>query len=263
MLKVENARCGYALPGGGEKTVLQNLSFAVEAGEVLCVLGVNGVGKSTLFKSLLGSIPLLAGGIAIDGRDAAALTRKERALRMGYVPQFHTPPFPYTVEEVVVMGRVAHMPLYASPSARDKQIAAEALDTLGISHLAEEVYTEISGGERQMALIARALAQQAGCILMDEPTSNLDLHNQTLVLRQVLGLARADHAVLLTTHHPSHALLCASRVLILRGGGEYRCGPPEELLTEETLREMFGVEVALVQTTAPDGRRVTSVVSYL
>lgn len=260
---MERAVCGYTMPEGRSKVVLEDISFTLREGEVRCILGINGVGKTTLFKSILGAIPLLSGSILIDGRRLEQFSQREIAQKVGYVPQFHMPPFPYTVFQVVVMGRVSHLPLFTAPGAKDREIAQEALATLSITHLADEVYTEISGGERQLVLIARALAQQARFLIMDEPTSNLDLANQTLVLRQIVALAAAGMGVILTTHYPNHAFLCASEVTVLKGKRTFWHGKPEEILSEALLQELYGIDLALVKSRSPAGKEVFSVVSYL
>lgn len=247
-LKVHDAACGY-----GARTVIEGISFDVASGEVLCLLGPNGVGKTTLFKTLLGFLPLKAGSMTVDGEDLRSWSRKRFAQVIGYVPQAHTPPFPFRAEQVVLMGRTAHLGTFATPSAKDVAIAAEAMERLGISHLADKVYTEISGGERQMVLIARALTQRPKLLVMDEPTSNLDFGNQMRVLSQVNALAESGLGVVMTTHVPDHAFWCGSKVALMRPGG-FDIGTPLETVTEDSLRQVYGVDVKLTQTRLADGR---------
>ena len=160
-LDVCSAVCGYR-----DKVILKDISFSVSSSEILCLLGPNGVGKTTLFKTILGFLKLKGGSVRVDGEDLAGWSRKKYAQRIGYVPQMHTPPFPFTVFDVVAMGRTAHLDAFASPSRADLEIAADALDSLGITPLKDRIYTEISGGERQMVLIARALTQQPQLLVM-------------------------------------------------------------------------------------------------
>ena len=152
---------------------------------------------------------------------------------VGYVPQAHTPPFPFTVLDVVAMGRTAHLGPFASPGKEDIAIAEDSLARLGISALTERVYTEISGGERQMVLIARALTQQPQLLIMDEPTSNLDYGNQVRVLEQVCRLAQDGLGVVMTSHFPDQAFLCSATVALLRRTGGIVVGTAAEVITEE------------------------------
>jgi ABC-type cobalamin/Fe3+-siderophores transport system ATPase subunit len=248
-LAVERACCGY-----GGKPVVDDVSFALESGEVVCLLGANGSGKTTLFKAILGLLRLTGGRVLVDGVDTASWPQRRLARTLAYVPQAHTPPFPFAVRDVVLMARTAHLGIFGAPSRRDTAIAEDALETLGVSHLAHARYTEISGGERQLVLIARALAQQAEFLVMDEPTSNLDFGNQVRVLRRVKELAGRKLGLLMTTHFPDHAFLCASRVAVLKTGKLLAMGAPEEVLTQHSLENAYGVSVRIVEVEA--GRRV-------
>ena len=216
----------------------------------MCLLGANGSGKTTLFKAVLGLLRLTGGRILVDGADTASWPPRRLARTLAYVPQAHTPPFPFAVKDVVLMARTAHLGLFGSPSRRDAAIAEDALDALGISHLAHSRYTEISGGERQLVLIARALAQQSEFLIMDEPTSNLDFGNQVRVLRRVKALARRGLGLLMTTHFPDHAFLCASRVALLKAGRLLAMGRPEEVLTKRHLEGAYGVSLRIVEVDA-------------
>jgi iron complex transport system ATP-binding protein len=162
------------------------------------------------------------------------------------VPQAHTPPFAFKVRDVVMMGRSAHVGRFGSPGKRDLVVADAALDQLNIRRLAEELYTEISGGERQLTLIARALAQQAKILVLDEPTSSLDFGNQMRVLRQIKRLADSGFGLLMTTHFPDYAFLCASRVALMKHGRMMAMDRPEVALTEECLREAYGAPLRIV-----------------
>lgn len=241
MLAVEDLAFGY-----GARTVGAAVSFTLAAGEVLCLLGPNGGGKTTLFKTLLGLLPAKAGRIRLDGADLSRWPRARVARAIAYVPQAHAAFFPFTVREVVLMGRAARLKPFAGPGRADAEAAEAALATLGIGHLAERVYTEISGGERQMALIARALAGEPRILVMDEPTASLDFGNQTRVLEQVRRLSATGIAVVLSTHDPGHAFLCADRVALLHGGRLVALGAPEDTITPAILARVYGVAVAVV-----------------
>ena len=244
-LEVERASCGY-----GAKSVVDSVSFALESGEVVCLLGANGSGKTTLFKAILGLLRLRGGRVLLDGADTAPWPRRQLAHVLAYVPQAHTPPFPFAVRDVVLMARTAHLGIFGSPSRGDAAIAEDAMETLGVSHLAHALYTEISGGERQLVLIARALAQQSEFLVMDEPTSNLDFGNQVRVLRRIKELAGRKLGLLMTTHFPDHAFLSASRVAVLKAGKLLAMGRPEEVITGRQLEGAYGVSVRVVEVEA-------------
>jgi iron complex transport system ATP-binding protein len=219
----------------------RGISFRLERGQVLCLLSPNGGGKSTLIRTLLGLLPPVAGRVLLDGRELNAWSRREIAQRLGYVPQHHEAHFPFAVMDIVLMGRAAHLSRFAAPSARDRDIAERALDALGIAALRDAVYTEISGGERQLVLIARALAQQPEALLLDEPAANLDYGNRARVLAHVRHLADSGIAVLMSTHEPEHALSGADRVLMLKEGMMFAEGAPRALLTRERLDSLYGI----------------------
>ncbi len=263
MLWLDQVVCGYQMQKGPAKVVLESLSCQIEKGRVLAILGSNGIGKTTLFKSVLGALPLLRGRILIDDVDMRDLNKRQIANKIGYVPQSHTPPFPFTVLQIVVMGRAAHLSHFQTPSKRDMEVAKNALALLGIAHLAEEVYTEISGGERQLALIARALVQEAAYLIMDEPTSNLDFGNQIRVLRQIKQLAASGIGVIFTTHYPDHAFLCADDVAVIKDKNHFVFGAVDDVVTQQVLEEIYGIQLSLIDAAAPDGRKIKSVIPFL
>ena len=241
-LAVEDLSYGY--PG---RVVGQRLNFTMSAGEILCVLGRNGEGKSTLFKTILGLLPPRTGEVQVDGEAISAWSPRRRALTFGYVPQSSGGAFPFTVAELVLMGRTAHRGVFAAPSAADREAADQAIAVLGIEHLAERQWLRVSGGERQLALVARALAQEPRILVLDEPTASLDFGNQVRVLDAIRSLAETRGlTVLLSTHHPEQAFACADRVALLAGGELLCIGAPAEVITTETLRACYAVDVAVL-----------------
>ncbi len=250
-LVLNNIDCGY-----NGSPIIKGISMTIEPGEVLCLLGPNGSGKTTLFKGILGLLPLESGMITVDGIDISRWPRPKLARVMGYIPQDHNPPFPYKVLDLVLMGRAAYLGSFSSPSAKDVEIAEDAMETMNIAHLKDKPYTEISGGERQLVMIARALAQQPQILVMDEPTSNLDFGNQMLVLKNIQRLSRLNLAVIMSSHFPNQALLCATRVMLLKDGVVFSIGDPEDVVNEENLKELYGVDVRIVTASLGNGDRV-------
>jgi iron complex transport system ATP-binding protein len=237
----------FGYPG---RSVGRDLTLRFAAGEVLALLGPNGSGKTTLLRTLLGLLPKQGGRLRLDDAELETLPRAAAARRLSYVPQAQATFFPYSLREVVLMGRTAHLGLFAVPSRRDRELADAAIARMGLSALAAMPYPRVSGGERQLALIARALAQAATLMVMDEPTASLDFGNRLRVLAQVRVLADAGYGVLLSTHDPDQAFLCADRVALLRDGRLIACGAPREVISEANLRALYGVEVAVTAVKA-------------
>ena len=238
-LEINGLSCGY-----GKKNILSDISITMQTGEAVCILGPNGVGKTTFFKTLLGHIPKKGGEIKIDGKDLHSLSMKERAQYVSYVPQFHATPFAFTVLDVVVMGRISHLKTFSPPQKKDINIAYQALERLGIRHLAPCIFTEISGGEKQMVLIARALAQEAEFMILDEPTASLDFGNQMKVLKVLDRLVTEGLGVVMTTHMPDHVfLLHNAKVVMFVNGSKILTGNAEEIVTGENLSEAYDIPV--------------------
>lgn len=228
--------------------VLSNVTFNAEPGELLAVLGPNGVGKTTLFRCILGEQKRYRGTIELDGTDARTLSARETAHRIAYIPQTHAMTFRFAVRDVVLMGTSHTLSPFASPGREQERIASEAMERLGIGGLSDRSFDTLSGGEQQLCYVARALAQQAKILLMDEPTSSLDYGNQLLVLDVVQGLAKEGYTVLLNTHNPQHALWYADRVLALRDGCVAAFGEVRDVLTAALLERLYGTRTALYET---------------
>lgn len=230
-----------------ETYILKEVDFSVQASGMTTILGPNGSGKTTLFRCITGLWKLQRGEIIFEDKDISRISHAERAKIFAVVPQEHEPPFPYSVLDVVLMGRVSHVGLFASPSEYDYQVAQEAIHTVGISHLRDRAYTKISGGERQLVLIARALSQEAPILLLDEPTSHLDFRNQVVVLKKVKEITRERGlTVLMTLHDPNLAMLFSDKVIVLNGGSVVCTGSPNVVITEDTLKKVYGIDVSLI-----------------
>ena len=242
MLSINKLAFGYP-----NHHVGQDVTLTVNLGEVLCLLGPNGSGKTTLFKTIAQLIKAQDGFITIQGENIAHWTRQRIAQALAYVPQQHDAYFPFTVLEVVLMGRNARIGLFSSPSNHDREIAHRALASLNIDYLSDAIYTRISGGERQLTLIARALAQETNILVLDEPTANLDFGNQVLVLNSIRRLSREGITIVMSTHEPDHAFQVASRVAMLKHGRIVGVGEPKDVITQESLLDLYGVAVSIVE----------------
>lgn len=242
-MKLAANQLAYGYP---KRVIGRGIDLSAAAGEVMCVLGPNGTGKTTLFRTLLGLLPECGGEIRLGDRSLRAWPRAELAKVLAYVPQAHAPYFPFSVREIVLMGRTAYIGALSSPSRRDRDAAEKAMSLLGIAHLADQVYTQISGGERQLTLIARALAQEPQLLIMDEPTASLDFGNQLRVLHHIVELARHGIGVIFSSHDPDQALQHADSALLLRDGEILAYGPPPEVITADNLRRLYNVEIDVV-----------------
>jgi iron complex transport system ATP-binding protein len=252
-LTVNSAEYFYNTKNGGGFT---NINFTIESGEFLCLLGPNGCGKTTLLKSLNRLIPVNKGQIEINGRNIANMPRVEIARQIGYVPQLHQPAFPFTVLEVVLMGRAPHLGPFSSPHHKDIIIAEEAMDIIGISSLRDKPYTQLSGGERQLVVFARVLAQKPSLILLDEPTSHLDFANQVRLLNTVEQLSKTGIPIIMTSHFPDHAFMVSNKVALMKKGEILDVGIPENVITENNLERVYDMKVKVVTINTDINRKV-------
>lgn len=253
MIEVSEVHFSY-----GSRPVLNGVSFDLHKGEYVCILGANGCGKTTLLKTMLAFLRPQQGSIRLYGQDVHHMDERSLAKKIAYIPQTHTPPFPFTVRDVVLLGRTPHLSRMCQPTKKDQKIARQAMERLGISAYADRCYTQLSGGQRQMVLIARALTQQPDLLIMDEPTASLDFGNQYLVLEQMRCLAREGMGVLMVTHNPDHALYCADRIIAMRGGRIVAMGDASDVVTEPTMQQLYGMEIK-VRTVSLEAEREATI----
>lgn len=248
--------CVNNLCAGYNKTeIVHDVSLNVERGEFVCVIGPNGCGKSTLLRNMLGLVKPFSGEVLMDGENVSEKDERWCAQHFAYIPQAHTPPFPFKVSDVVILGRTPYKTgISNTTTKKDRIIAYRALQQLSIENLADSTYTELSGGQQQLVLIARALVQQPKLLVMDEPTAALDFGNQQLVLTRVHELTRLGMAVIMVTHDPDHALFCADRVIVMEEGVIIQDGTTEETITTETLQRIYSSQVCVANVEVSPGR---------
>ncbi len=237
-IEIRDLRFGY---GSGE--VLRGVSFTAASGELTSVLGPNGVGKSTLFRCLLGLMKNYSGSITVDGTDTRRLSAANLAKTVAYIPQSHYPSFNYSVFNMVLMGTTSQISILSSPGPEQRKAAEEALVQVGMAHLRDKSYTHISGGERQLVLIARALVQKARVLVLDEPTANLDYGNQIRVMEQLRRLTAEGYTVIQSTHNPEQAFLFSHNVVAMKEGRVLAEGAPCQVVTEELMAALYGAEI--------------------
>lgn len=248
-IAVSFANLSYAYRPG--HWIFRNYSASVAKGRVFALLGPNGRGKTTLLKLLLGAMKPSEGSVAANGQIA-------------FVPQLFQVSFDYSALDMVLMGRAKKIGLFAQPTQKDEDAALAALDRFGMADLAGQPFHELSGGQRQLVIFARALVAEAEILILDEPTSALDLKNQALVLDWIGTLSRKDGlTVVLTTHHPHHALAIADDALLMLGDADYVAGPAAEVLTEKSLTALYGAPLKRIAFTHEEGRRIETFVPVL
>lgn len=234
MLKAKKLKASH-----GSNQVFSELNLQLNLGEVVALLGPNGCGKTTLLRSLLGLHPLQNGDVWVNGKLLTRLPNKARARLISYVPQYHRLAFAYSAIDIVLMGVMAGYSEWARPTQNQVEQSRFALSQLGIEDLAERPYTELSGGERQMVLIARALAQNTPYIFLDEPTNGLDYGNQIKLMKKLIELSSEERCLVMTTHHPEQALMAATRVITLQDGIIQQDGSAEEVITQQKMAQLY------------------------
>ena len=229
-----------------KETIWENVNLQVNEGDCVCLLGANGCGKTTLLHTMCGAHPITGGQVLVNGKNIQDYAITELAQTVGIVYQDHTVSFPYTSLEVVRMGRAPYLSMFQTPSREDTLLAYEIMKELGIADIADKSYSKISGGQRQLVLIARTLCQQPDVILFDEPTSHLDFKNQAIVMKTLQKLSDKGMTIVMTSHFPSHAWQVGTKVVLMGKKGIVAQGTPEEIMTEEHLSNIYDVKVRIV-----------------
>lgn len=229
----------------GSRIIFADISFQYHSPGVFCILGTNGTGKSTLLKCIIAELSPQRGKVFIDDLEAGAYSARQLARKIAYIPQNHYPTFPFPVLDIVMMGRTSRMGYLANPGKMEREIALETLEFLKIAHLKDQPYTDISGGERQLVMIASALAQEPELLILDEPTAHLDFGNQYRFIQLVKELSEKGMGVLMTTHFPDHPLELGSVTAILKDGKLYGLGKAEELMTGQNLTDLYNIKVSV------------------
>lgn len=252
-LSIENATFSY----DGKTEIFSNLSCVIRTDEIFCILGPNGIGKSTLLKSILNLHPLKAGVIKLNGRDVRNYNAKELAREIAYIPQSYQLTFPYRILDMIMMGRTPHLNSGINkPTSEDYDKVYEAVSSLGLEPLLYRSCTKLSGGQLQMVMLARAIAQGASFLMLDEPTSHLDFGKQMETLNMILKMKQRGIGVLLTTHNPDHAFMVCDKVAIMNNGGFSSVGTPDEVISEKNLREIYHIEICLSLFQEEPGRKL-------
>ncbi|MGN0266483.1 MAG: ABC transporter ATP-binding protein [Lachnospiraceae bacterium] len=235
ILEVKNLNFSYHK----KKPVFADVNFTLNQGETLTILGPNGAGKSTLLNCLANVLTPTGGDIFLEGKNIRETSLQDVARILGYVPQSHTPAYGYSVRDFVVMGRAPYLGMFQKPGRDDYALADRVIDQMNLTKLADQPYTEISGGERQQAAIARAIVQQPKIIMFDEPTNHLDYGNQLRTVKMIKNLADQGYAVIMTTHMPDHAILLGGKVAMLDYSGKLLVGEAGEILEEGLLKRIY------------------------
>lgn len=248
-MKIENLHFSY-----GSRKVLKGVSFGIDDSGFVSVLGPNGAGKSTLFRCMLGLLEPSEGSVHICGRNIRQMPPAELSHRVAYIPQSHTPVFNFSVFDMVLMGTTAQLSRFSSPGKKEAQLAEAAMERIGISHLRSRGCGNISGGELQLALIARAIAQQAKILVMDEPSASLDYGNKLRLMETVKGLTREGYTVIQSTHDPDQAYLYSDQILALYDGKLLARGTPQETISSSLISRLYGVDVEVCSMHRDDVR---------
>ena len=236
MLEVKHLNFSYP-----QRQVLRDISFAIPGGKLVSLLGPNGTGKSTLFRCILSLLSGYQGKVLIDGKDTAQIKLAQLSRLVAYIPQVHYPAFNYTVLDMVLMGTSAHLSPFGVPGIKEKEKALQALTLLGVEELARRNYMQISGGEQQLVLIARAISQDSRLLIMDEPTASLDFGNQVRVMQCIRALVGKGYTIFQATHNPNQAFAYSDQILAMQGGVIIADGPPQEVVNAQLINELYGI----------------------
>jgi len=261
LLEVRNISFKY--PGA---LILDKVSFDLNPGEILCLLGPNGCGKTTLLDCILGWLKPFAGQIFVNGQELTNMPAREIARHLAYVPQSHEKTFPYLVSDIVLMGRASYLGLFERPGDEDREIAERSLEMVGMAHLKNRPYTQLSGGEGQLVMVARALAQNSPLVVMDEPTAHLDCKNEMIVLETIAELIKkTDLSVLMATHIPNHCYYFENkgipiRAALIKNRSIMAAGQPSEVLTEENLGQLYNIHARIIDCRMENGVTIKQVV---
>lgn len=242
MIVLDSVFSGY-----NSTNIIKDINFNINNGEILFVVGPNGSGKTTLFRSILGILKLNSGSIKIDGVSICDMSKKELSKYISYIPQYHTPVFSYKVIDVVLMGRLGYISAFSQPKDDDFNIALSALNKVNIAHLANKYYNELSGGQRQLVLIARAICQSAKIFVLDEPIANLDYKNQRVMLDIIQELADDGYIIIMSTHSLEYSCNKNNKVLLLNEGNMVAFGKIEDVINSYNLEKVYGIEMDVIK----------------
>lgn len=257
---IELRSMSFSYPNALKKTI-NNCSLVINEGEMLSILGPNGAGKSTLLNCACGLLRPQEGEILIEEKLIRTLSQRQIASTIGYVQQYQQSAFDYSVFDYVLMGRASSIGLFQKPSEQDRQIVKETMDELGIAYLSDSSVTEISGGERQLAAIARAIVQKPKVIFFDEPTAHLDYGNQIKTLRVINSLQKKGYSIVMTTHTPDHCIMLGGNVAVVSQEGTVIVGKGDELITEELLKKLYNTDLKMVYV--EEAKRKVCVPSFI
>lgn len=249
ILEVENGCFGYPK----QEEILKNINLHLEKGHILSVLGPNGIGKTTLLKCMIGLLPWTSGRSILNGTDLCKMKSKDIWNTISYIPQAHSFSFSYTGLEMVMLGRSSHLGLFEQPGAQEIEMAEAMMEKVGITHLAGKDCNRMSGGELQMVLIARALINEPQLIILDEPETGLDFHNQILVLNMIERLAHEEGiSAIMNTHYPTNAMGIADEAFMMNRKGDRFYGTTDSILNEQNISRSFDVNVIVDEVSYKD-----------
>lgn len=251
ILRVSNLSFSYK-----DNHVLKDINFKAYNNQIISLLGANGVGKTTLFNCLLNNLKDYKGSITYDGIDIKQIKAKELSKLIAYIPQSISSQYNYRVIDIVLMGLTSSLSLFSTPGVKHEKIALEKLDILGIKNLAYKGFNNLSGGEKQLVLISRALTQNAKILLMDEPTANLDYGNQIKVMNKLKSLSNEGYMIIFSTHNPEHAFFYSDKALALYKGSIECFGEPSKKLTKETLKKLYSIDVSILSLKTKENKTI-------